>query len=466
MTRNRRTKATPRKGRRDRRLRAAYQVAMQLLEREPWLELGNEDYLVFRVDGVPDDHVAVVLGAAGEEFGVMIARGPRAEAQVNQLLNGDDPQGSLIEGFDLLSLYVDRADLLTREHRVEPKHAGIRAKGPRHVPFFMAKRPYYAGGRVGDADRRTLHSLLQAILVAQERGWFFPGYEPRPRFRVSGDPMITPGDPGALTLELDMAGDPATHEAQETIAPEEPPAPAWTADPEDLAGLRIREETWQVLMVVLPGRVQGSPELLRALLVFEPASELVLDTHVVSGPRGATLAADRLLETARGGGMPGRRGLPEVIEVFDPELRSLVAPVLEPAGVDCRPGTRLSPALDGLVSELRDHIERAGPDGPPAPGEHGHQATLNAFGQPGVGPAIQTSWPRWRRGPRGRCPTPTTCRPGRPRTIASSAAPCGPSTIRSPGSSASRRAISAVPTPGAGSIRRFPCSADARHARR
>ncbi len=350
----------------NRRLRAAYRAAMQFLEREPWLELDNEDYLVFELDDVPGDHVALVMGAAGQEFGLMVSRGPRAEELVRQLLEHGDHDGSLVEGIDLLSLYVDRANLLPPEQQSELKRAKIKAKGATLVPYFMAKRPYHVGGLTSATDRRILHTLLHALMIAGDRGWFAPGQDPRPRIRVIGDPLVPAGQAGALELELLDDSIPTATSAHHDEELDVVPHPAWTTDATELAELTSNEETWQVLMVSLPGRIEGSPELLRALLVFEPESELILDMHVVSGSRGAAHGADRLLEVVQGNGATQRVGLPQALEVFDHELLALVAPVFEPAGVACRYVTRLSPALEELVNGLRDHMAHAG--GGEAPG--------------------------------------------------------------------------------------------------
>jgi len=107
-------------------------------------------------------------------------------------------------------------------------------------------------------------------------------------------------------------------------------------------------------MPTIPASIQGDPRSMQMLLVVDEASEYVFQGRPVFGDN-LWEAMKIMMETFRGGGMGGRKGLPDKIIFSSRKLCTAIAPSLEPMGVKCfyEP---VIPKLQAIVADLIEHL--------------------------------------------------------------------------------------------------------------
>jgi hypothetical protein len=329
-------------------IREATQAARDLVDRRLWTRFSNNDCLAVKVSGCDEPVLAIVMGEAGEQFGLSLFRGRKAAATLAALFNPDGPGDDVAEDMDMLGFTMDTFGDLTPEAQEAFRAAGLHPRYEEQVPSFLAKRP---GRQPRLADESELTLLLMAargVIEADKRGLLYP--------------TTLEAKEGLCALAL--GGDPAAPEVSVTRERWQPEPGAPAAPPPfeaaDLAGLPRLEATWLVGLPAAPTGIEGDDRGLQLLLVADEASGLVLlgrplfvgDLHD---------AIDAVVSTFRSGGLSRREGLPRKIVFSSRKLYEAMAPALQQAGVTCLYEPQV-PKLQALVDEFLEFI---GEDRPP-----------------------------------------------------------------------------------------------------
>ena len=317
--------------------RELFETATAFCDLRLWETYANAHCFAVKVEEEEHPLFASILGNGGEEFGLSLMRG---EAGYDRLLtmfsaDFDDDAG---EQMNILGFTMTPMALIPPDFRRPFQLAGPRwtARGA-VVPFFLikelGKRP--RGLCVEDA-RLVLH-VLKGVLKAHHGGLLTP------KLLMPGGEMLT------LTLSGDVA-DPDVGTAW--IKYEEGSAPT-TGEAAPLVGgiesLPILPHRWFVGFPVLPIRIDNDDRTVRAVLVVDAASELILGTEVVAA-NDMREASNCLLHT-----LEQARGLPREMVFSSRQLFDAVAPGLESLGVTCTLQTEL-PVLNRVVAELVAHF--------------------------------------------------------------------------------------------------------------
>ena len=303
-------------------VRDVLQAAADFNGRRLWGRFSNFDCFAVRVPDQGESMLGVVLGDAGEQFGLSLFRGETAAAFLSAILDPDGPGDDMAESVDMLGFSMDTFGELLPEAQASIRKAGLHPRYNEQVPNFLAKRPGRQPRVPDQSDLRLLLMVLRGAIEADRKNLLAPAtLEDRE---------------GLCTLVL--SGDPAAPQVSVTRErwPDRASAAAEPVQVEaaDLSGLPRLDATWLVGLPVMPAGIEGDERSLQMLLVADDASGFVLQGRpVFVGEFGE--AADALLETFRGGGIAGRKGLPRKVVFSIRHLYDAMAPALRRAGVTC-----------------------------------------------------------------------------------------------------------------------------------
>jgi hypothetical protein len=326
-------------------VRDVVQAAADFDGRQLWKRFTNFDCFGVRVPDQNELMLGIVLGDAGEEFGLSLFRG-QAAACLAALLDSDVPGDDMTEAMDLLGFSMDAFGDLPPAAQSLLREAGLHPRFTDRVPSFLVKRPG-RNPRMPDESELTLLLRVLRAVVQADQGKLL-------------EPATLEDRKGLCTLHL--SGDPAAPRVsvtRERWLPQEAP-PAAPAQPEapDLSGLPRLDEVWLVGLPVIPGRIEGDDRSLQLLVVMDDASRFVLKGQaLMAGELGKAVA--RLVETFRGNNLGGRKGLPREVVFSSQQLYDTMAPALRQAGVTCLFMPAI-PKLQEFVAAFSDSIEKRG----------------------------------------------------------------------------------------------------------
>jgi hypothetical protein len=329
-------------------IREVSQAARDLVDRRLWKRFSNDDCLAVKVAGCDEPMLAIVMGQAGEQFGLSLFRGRKAGTSLAALFNPDGPGDDVVEDMDMLGFSMDRFGDLAPEAQEVFRAAGLHPRYDEQVPSFLAKRPGRRLRLPDESELRLLLMVVRGVIDADKRGLLYPA--------------TLEAKEGLCALAL--SGDPAAPEVSVTRERWQPEPGSPAAPPPfeaaDLAGLPRLEATWLVGLPAAPTGIRGDDRCLQLLLVADDASGLVLqgrplfvgDLHEV---------IDAVVSTFRSGGLSRRKGLPRRIVFSSRKLYEAMAPALQQAGVTCL----YEPKVPKLLALVDEFLEFMGEGHPP-----------------------------------------------------------------------------------------------------
>ena len=327
-----------------------YEAAVEFDGRRFWKDFSNFDCFAARVPGEDAPVLGIVMGQAGEQFGLSLFRGPQAPAHLASMLSEQDPGDDHLEVMDVLSFTMDTFGELPPEARAVLRKGGLHPRFNERVPHFFVKRPGRQPRMPEKTELRVLLFTLRGALQADDRGQFHPG-------RLNAEE-------GVLTLILD--GDSrqpklsVTRERFET-RPEARVLPFPSERP-NLDNLPRLGSTWLVGLPPVPTWIEGDDRSCQLLLVVDDDSEAILQTRMVFAAEAGE-ASSVLLDTMKGDNSFGLKGLPAEIIFSSRKLLDETAAILEGAGVKCRYKPSI-PTLRRILRELAHFMERGVPPEP------------------------------------------------------------------------------------------------------
>ncbi|MFW6161695.1 MAG: MbcA/ParS/Xre antitoxin family protein [Planctomycetota bacterium] len=327
--------------------------------RKLWREFEEDDCFAVVVPGEEHPLFAAVMGQAGEEFGLLMFRGPHACSCLMEVLYRDPEDQGAPDETALISFSMGRygeTPSFGRSFLAKARFAGRRDD---IVPCFLVVDP----GRQPRAPTRdeaeTLLYALKGILKAWDAGIL----EPQP---------IWP-DYEALTLILD--GDPRDPDVSKEVRPCGA-APLGTDSAGlhmavDLSDLPRLSSRWLIGFPKLPVTIEGDDRVVRGVLVVDEDSELIVTAEPVQGGTGDAVSV--VIGAFHGENAQSTRGVPEGVLVANRELFNALFPILNAAGVQCRYEPAI-PLLDEISGGLMDRLGEpegfaADPDTVPAPND-------------------------------------------------------------------------------------------------
>jgi len=345
-------------------MRNVLQAAADFNGRRLWTRFSNFDCFAVRVPGQEEAMLGVVMGDAGEQFGLSLFRGPQAAACLTALSGSGGAGDDLVEGIDMLGFTLDTFGDMLPEAQTMVREGGLHPRFADQVPSFLVKRPGRRPRLPDDSELRLLLMVLRGAIEADTRGLL--------------QPATLEKKAGLCTLAL--SGDPAAPQVavtQERWQPREGPrAKPFASETQGLEGLPRLDETWLVGLPAVPAGIQGDDRCLRLLLVANEASEFVYQARLVFvGEFGD--AVDSLVKAFRGLGAGGRKGLPQRIVFSSRQLHEAMGPALQQAGVTClyvasipklqRIAAECFRFLGGGLPSFSEYLEDAGAPAVPAP---------------------------------------------------------------------------------------------------
>ena len=319
--------------------RTCVATADDLLGRRPWRRFANEQVLLIgKADG-RDDVAVSILGAAGQEFGVLFLVGESALDDMRAMLGGQSPFGPGWRS-TMWAVTLERVHDMNDESRAMLRLA--RRQG-RQAPMFLVREPVANARGPRRAELEQLLELMRALLAADDQGLLVPFGSLDtvvPRLRIDA----VDGASIAVALETRRPGA-ASPQPVEPI--ELPPG---------LAGLPRNGRGYMVDVVLVPGTADDDDGGARnVLLLLDPNAERpVFVVRAVDSEAPEAIAAE-LAAVLRGDRRGCEAGLPGAITFGNRLLQQAMQPALDRLGVASR--FARPAALDEAEEELRAYLQ-------------------------------------------------------------------------------------------------------------
>ena len=304
-------------------LRAAFEFDSLTL----WEILDFDQTLAFIVPDEEHPVFAVVMGQAGEEFGMTFTTGPHGLWSLHQLLYPQLSEKKIREMVSIWGFALVRQKELPPELKRAIKASRVRRPTGAKVPWIIIKE----AGKLGRHPTKREQEIILYCLAGLMK-----------HFRAGGPPPIPLDfDEGILTLTLSgPAEDPEVKvdiRAYNMTAPDES-FPAILPPDAIRSAPRIRG-SWIVGFPIMPAMIEGDDRELRVLLVVDADSGIVLHVDSMFGDQLAK-AVNSLFDLFRGKAKsPGGsaiKGLPEEIIFADESLQKALDQSMKALGVQCR----------------------------------------------------------------------------------------------------------------------------------
>ena len=308
---------------RDNLIRDVMRAAAKVHERKLWKRFTNFDCFGVQVPGNEAQMLACVMGDAGEQYGLILFRGPHAAESFEALIASDGTGDDAVEAMDMLSFSMDAFGEMAPEAQALYRKAGIHPRHDEQVPNFIVKPPNRHVRLPDDAELSLMLAILKAIVVADRTKLLQPA---------------TPDNKEGIcivTLSGDLA-DPTISVAREKLPP-----PVAISHPHafatsclDLSGLKLIEGTWLVGTPVLPGGVKDDDRSMQILLIADDANGRILQVKPFFSEQ-IQEAVDAMVQTFRGHQPSGLKGIAKTLVFTNRTLHDAMAPALQKAGVEC-----------------------------------------------------------------------------------------------------------------------------------
>jgi len=321
----------------------ALEAARNFHSRKLWKCFTNYDCFGVRIAGQEELMLGVVLGDAGEEYGLSLFRGPHAVVTLAGLLDPKGPDDDILEDMDTLGFSMEAFGNLPPDAQAMFHEGGQHPRYDEEVPSFLVK-PAGCQGRLPDESEMVLLAqVLRAIVAADDNKMLKPA---RLNARKGICVIHVSGD--AAHPEVTVTRERVEQEKRPTRIPLLPARV-------DLGRLPRLKATWLVGMPALPAGIEGDDRAMQMLLVVDDTSEFILQGKpVFSGDLQE--AASSLADVFQGKGLKGVRGLPGEILFSSRKLYEAMAPILEPVGVKCTFKPTIA-KLQAIVREFYDLVD-------------------------------------------------------------------------------------------------------------
>src|SRR5665213_1061773 len=323
--------------------RALYELADEYVRIKPWETIGNADFFNVIDENSGLSGWAVVLGHAGEVFGLALYQGLLGLSQLQCLFETED--GIPAQGFD----YVASLDFLNYNWVPGPeldeidtevlKLVGRRTKGQERYHQFQSYRPGYVAWALDKHETEFLGLGMQAALALRQAlakgiNPFVDGFAPSFKFTKQGK------------LEMGLVK-PEPYQAPELDPPHLAPAAS------EVIRTIPHSGTWQAGHFFAHGQVMDAerPYHLHMLAFVEDGSGYAFPPNAF-GPLDNVAQAfiNQFAEV-----VAGEKTAPETIEISDRQLLRAVAPQLSQLGVMAVYRPEL-PGLKELADTFREYL--------------------------------------------------------------------------------------------------------------
>ncbi len=324
-------------------IRGVLEAAGEFNARKLWTRFTNYDCFGARIADQGELMLGVVLGDAGEQYGLSLFRGEQAATSLAAILDAEGPGDDALEDMDMLGFSMEAFGDLPPDAQTLLREAGRHPRYDEEVPHFLAK-PAGQQGRVPNESELTLvRWVLQAVVEADKKKLLYPA-----RLEDREAICVVNIQPKAKVPEVTVTTERLNRRESPTTVPR-------LAPNQDLESLPRLKATWLVGMPAIPTGIEGDDRAMQMLLVVDDRDDLVLQGRpVFSGDLRE--AADRLVETFRGKGVRKVKGLPHRIMFSSRRLFEAMAPILEPLGVQCRYTATIA-KLREFMAEFYDLVE-------------------------------------------------------------------------------------------------------------
>jgi hypothetical protein len=324
-------------------IRDVLQAAGEFNSRKLWKRFTNFDCFEVRIAGEEEPMLGVVLGNAGEEYGLSLFRGTQAAASFAGLLDSDGQGDDTLEDMDTVGFSMDEFRNLPSDAQALLREAGQHHRYDEQVPHFLAKPAGQQGRLPNEAELILVGQVLQAVVEADKKKLLRPA-------RLEDPEGIC-----FVNIQREATAPQVSVTRERWTQKVEPTTVLLLAPSDDLGHLPRLKATWLAGMPALPAGIKGDDRAMQMLLVVDDADELVLQGRpVFSGDLRD--AANRLVETFQGKGLRKVKGLPREIVFSSRKLFHTMVPILEPLGVRCRYAATI-PKLRELMAEFYDLVD-------------------------------------------------------------------------------------------------------------
>lgn len=326
--------------------------------RRLWKRFTNSDCFGVRIAGpacpeprrVDEPMLGVVLGNAGEEYGLSLFRGAGAAASFAALLDSRGPMDDVLNDMDMLGYTMEAFGRLLPEDQRRMRQVGRHPRYDEQAPHFLAKPPGCRARFPREVELRLLLLVLRAVVEADQKKLLQPA---RLGAKDGICVLAINGDAAAPQVAVTREHWKPTRRTAEP-QPEGPRRIPVLSESLELRGLPRIDATWLVGLPTVPAGIQGDDRVMQVLLVVDEASEYVLQGQPVLGG-DLQEAARIIIETFRGGGLDHRKGPPRRIVFSSRKVHDAVAPVLAPVGIECVYEPEI-PRLARIVADLVAHF--------------------------------------------------------------------------------------------------------------
>ncbi len=324
-------------------MREAVQAAREFHSRKLWKRFTNYDCFGVRIAGHDELMLGVVLGDAGEEYGLSVFRGPHAVATLAALLGPEGPGDDTLEEMDTLGYSMEAFGDLPLDVQSMLREAGWHPRHDEQIPSFLAKPARRQGRLPNEGELALLGQVLRAVMTADEKRTLKPA-------TLEDKEGICVIHVGGEAIEGDVSV------TRERVEHEERTATiTLLGSSSNLGSLPRLKATWLVGMPALPAAIEGDDRAMQVLLVVDDTSDLIVQGKpMFSGDFRD--AVDTLAQTFQGKGLRKVKGLPREIVFSSRKLHDAMAPILQPLGVRCDYAANI-PKLQTIVEQFYDLVD-------------------------------------------------------------------------------------------------------------
>ncbi len=326
----------------DRLARQVVDAFFEFHRAKPWERFSDAEPVLIRMLDLDEVWVAVVLGAAGEEFGLGLYKGENALGSLARLLRSDVNHEEFADSVTLLGATASRLCDIPAQARTVLTRARFTGRREALAPSFTHHAPGRRVREPRNAELRILALALKAFLEAERIGLA------RRELLLEGDiAVITATGPlGSPHVEVTL--EPVPDDTLEEIVKEIPSL--------DLEGIPRRDDRLVVGLVRVSMEITGDDREPRALLVIDAEGGKIVQSTVVLDTSVANVAGE-LIRAMRSRSPIRPAGVPRSIVFGTRGLYLALSGALEDAGVECLLDPD-DPALDAARSGLTDFIAR------------------------------------------------------------------------------------------------------------
>jgi hypothetical protein len=287
--------------------------------------------------------LGVVLGDAGEEYGLSLFRGPNAASALAALVNPQGPGDDSLDDMDMLGFSTEEFGNLPLDAQGFVREAGQHPGYRDQVPQFLAKPAGRQGRLPDESELSLLGHVLWAVIEADKNKLLKPA-------------TLEDGK-GICVINVSIHGE--AHDVKVTRERLEHKEDATTIPllptSHNLRGLPRLKATWLAGMPALPAGIEGDDRAMQLLLIVDDEHELVLQGRPVFVD-DLREAAEAMVDTFCGEGMTPTKGLPRRIIFSSRKLCDAMRPTLESLGVKCSYEPTI-PKLQEMVAKFYDLVE-------------------------------------------------------------------------------------------------------------